>query len=258
MLEFALLLALQQPQQPAPPQGNSEVVIEAVDIHGHILPSMTIWEPGITDLVGTEFTVFLEGPVDRRGTIGIEKPRARFGDLPEGSYKLRVDLPYEITPLSFRMPDSDGKTIRVVVQPHHRLEEVEQDEGIFWQLEFRTVGGWGYESTLYLYRDFSGVVHADIESGGKEASEQLSPGQSKLLLRLIAASRLLTGGEAAGQSYTGGDGEYTVLRFQKKVIVLVVVTGNPSFARQGPRKELAELLAKINLRLFKRARKQPQ
>jgi hypothetical protein len=87
------------------------------------------------------------------------------------------------------------------------------------------------------------------------AHEEMAPAEAKQLGDLVKQSALYESGEHVGTDNTPSDGIFEVLKLRASTRTVVVVTsGNPSFAQKPARKELLSLLTRIEKRLADRGK----
>lgn len=248
ILVLALLLSgvLSQPE-------TSRLEVEVVDPQGRPLLSAMGGSLGLTaspyPLTSNALTVRLLGTREFQVRIDGERPIARFSDLPPGSYELQVDLPYWGR-RTVELPGEGGQRIRFVIEPRYDFERLDSDFENSWRLILKVQGEWGFTSQFDLIANGQSVgVSYRSESphqGEREARFQLSAEQAQSIRKLLSKARLFSGGEGGGMDFTPSDGEFATLEVRRLGVASTLVTsGNPSFVRPGPRKQLIELLHRI-------------
>lgn len=116
------------------------------------------------------------------------------------------------------------------------------------------VGTYGGNGTASLVCDYAGVDGKGRPIAPLMAREELIPAETKQLADLVNRSALYDGNHVGSDS-TSGDGIFETLKFQgDRGTVVLVTSGNPSFAQNADRKELLSLLTTIEKRLTDRGK----
>lgn len=127
-----------------------------------------------------------------------------------------------------------------------------------WKIQYELIDGWGRNDSLLIESDGSIKIemnHAPIEPFS--LSRTLERTELKKLKNLLLKSRLFSG-ENEGIDYSPTDGSYERLTVVNRgVTVVLETTGNLSFCRPGPRRDLAILLNQFAGQAHSAAREQP-
>lgn len=125
----------------------------------------------------------------------------------------------------------------------------------------REFGYWRYRSCTLSINLFMNVNQATLEcqptneGSPKRASQELSGGVVTRLRQLAHAADFY-GPEHIGQDLTATDGRLETLRFRPVAggrAVVLVTSGNESFARSGARRDLLKLLVELETSLSSKA-----